>query len=341
MNTQRFPTRPRRENSIPRTSAYRQLRPGGPTTSLVRSRSYSREVVRDTNDPATARAAVSTHNQPVLPDPKPPQHRAPRDHLDRLAPLLLIAGAGCQWLIRLEWALVLLALAPMLLILWGRGRPKAFIYAGIASVALAAVDLGRPVALAGSTALLLAEPHRAVSLLILGLVVFRLGKAYVGLRELSRRDPLTGLLNRRGFDELAARELERGARYGRPIAFALIDIDRFKEINDRFGHSHGDRVLRSVGAQLANLRVSDLAVRLGGDEFGLLMPETDEAAAERVVARLKERVQERMRASGWSVTISVGTAAAKGGSAEPIAALIAEADRRMYANKPHRKQAQR
>jgi diguanylate cyclase (GGDEF)-like protein len=339
-----------RTGSIPSGSSLRQpfraVKPGDPNSSLVRARSHSAEVPRasgwrqkpaaDAHGISAAGAAsVSAHAEPVLADPAPPRRATRPDHLDRVMPLLVLASAASQWFVHTQLALVLLALTPLLLIALERGRPKAYIYAGLTSVAFCAVDLGRPLQLAG-TALLVAEPHRIVSLLTVALVMFQLSRAYFGLQELSRRDPLTGLLNRRGFEELAARELERGARYARPIAFALIDIDRFKEVNDHFGHAFGDRVLRSVGAQLGNLRVSDLAVRLGGDEFGLLMPETDQAAAESVVARLQERVHERMATAGWTVTISVGIAVASADNARPLAALIAEADRRMYANKPHR-----
>jgi diguanylate cyclase (GGDEF)-like protein len=169
-------------------------------------------------------------------------------------------------------------------------------------------------------------------LLVLCWVLLRMRRAYLGVVELSRRDPLTGLLNRRGFEELAVRELERAQRYGRTVAFALLDLDRFKQINDRFGHAQGDALLQVVGTELARLRGSDLAVRLGGDEFGLLMPETDEAAAGRVLARLEERVHERLMARGWTLGMSVGIVAGKGGALS-ITQLLAEADRRMYLNK--------
>jgi diguanylate cyclase (GGDEF)-like protein len=131
---------------------------------------------------------------------------------------------------------------------------------------------------------------------------------------------------------LAQRELGRAARYKRPIAFALVDIDRFKDVNDRFGHARGDRVLGILGAELTRLRASDVAVRLGGDEFGLLMPETDEAAALSVLDRLKQRVAERTRAEGLPITISVGAATSELASV-PLARLMAEADRRMYLDK--------
>ena len=218
---------------------------------------------------------------------------------------------GCQWLVHSEFTLVLLTLSPLLFIALKRGAASGYVYAGLCSVLISGADwlhpLHAPHAVAGSA------PHEMLSLVIMAFVLLRLHEAYAGLKTLSQHDPLTGLLNRRGFEELAQRELGRAARYKRPIAFALVDIDRFKEVNDRFGHARGDRVLGIVGAELTRLRASDVAVRLGGDEFGLLMPETDEAAALNVLDRLKHCVEERTRADGCAdqPLISVGAAASE------------------------------
>jgi diguanylate cyclase (GGDEF)-like protein len=237
---------------------------------------------------------------------------------------------GCHWLVHNEFTLVLLTLSPLVFIAFKRGAASGYVYAGLCSVLISGADwlhpLHAPNAVPGSA------PHELLSLVIIGFVLLRLHEAYSGLKTLSQHDPLTGLLNRRGFEELAQRELRRAARYKRPVAFALVDIDRFKEVNDRFGHARGDRVLGIVGAELTRLRGSDVAVRLGGDEFGLLMPETDEAAALNVLDRLKHRVEECTRAEGLPITISVGAAASEPASA-PLSSLMAEADRRMYLDK--------
>jgi diguanylate cyclase (GGDEF)-like protein len=236
----------------------------------------------------------------------------------------------CHWLVQSEFALLLLTMSPLLLIVFQRGTASGYVYAGLCSVLLSGADLIHP--LHGADSLAWGAAQRVVSLAIMAFVLARLHHAYSALEKLSQHDPLTGVLNRRGFDELAKREMVRAERYKRPIAFALVDIDRFKEVNDRFGHARGDRVLGIVGAELAHLRGSDVAVRLGGDEFGLLMPETDEVAAASVLDRLKLRVEQRTRAEGLPITISVGTVASEP-AAQPIASLIAEADRRMYAEK--------
>jgi diguanylate cyclase (GGDEF)-like protein len=237
---------------------------------------------------------------------------------------------GCQWFVHTEFMLVLLTLSPLVFIALKRGTASGYVYAGLCSVLISGADWLHP--LHAANAVPGSAPHEILSLMIMAFVLLRLHAAYAGLKTLSQHDPLTGLLNRRGFEELAQRELSRATRYQRPIAFALVDIDRFKDVNDRFGHARGDRVLGILGAELTRLRASDVAVRLGGDEFGLLMPETDEAAALSVLDRLKQRVEERTRAEGLPITISVGAATSEPASV-PLARLMADADRRMYLDK--------
>ncbi len=108
------------------------------------------------------------------------------------------------------------------------------------------------------------------------------------LRGEARTDPLTGLLNRRGFDEHAARELAHAGRDGRPIALATFDIDHFKQINDEHGHVVGDRALVHIARLLAGeSRGIDVAARLGGEEFAVLMPGSDRAGAEGFAERVR------------------------------------------------------
>jgi diguanylate cyclase (GGDEF)-like protein len=102
-------------------------------------------------------------------------------------------------------------------------------------------------------------------------------------------------------------------------------------VNDTFGHGSGDRVLQTLAAELGELRGSDLAVRLGGDEFGVLMPETDQAGAELMLKRLQQRVEARTAERGWPVALSVGIVDLETLDQAPsVEAIIAEADRRMY-----------
>ena len=101
-------------------------------------------------------------------------------------------------------------------------------------------------------------------------------------------DPLTGLYNRRLFSENFEKELNRSRRYGSPLGLVVLDLHRFKEVNDKHGHPRGDEVLRAAAATLKKaLRTSDSAFRIGGDEFALLLPQTD---AEQALA-LSRRVE--------------------------------------------------
>lgn len=126
-------------------------------------------------------------------------------------------------------------------------------------------------------------------------------------RELARTDDLTGVINRRSFFEASQQEINRARRHRSPFTVAYIDVDDFKLVNDRYGHSIGDTVLRSVTERIQDtIREIDVVARLGGDEFVILMPETDEAAAETVVARVHRSILDLMREDGWPITFSIG-----------------------------------
>ena len=130
------------------------------------------------------------------------------------------------------------------------------------------------------------------------------------LRQLATTDPLTGAWNRRHFLELAAKEVNRSRRYGRPLAVMLIDIDNFKRINDTLGHSAGDQILTRLARILRRtLRKPDAFGRLGGDEFAVLAPELDEDAARQMAERLREAMEVTLPGADFLVTISIGVAA--------------------------------
>lgn len=176
---------------------------------------------------------------------------------------------------------------------------------------------------------------------ILGLVVAHGGvvaarqRAALGALEAAnaraRQDPLTGLSNRTGFEEQLAAEFERAERYGHPLALAILDMDDFKVINDTRGHVAGDEVLIHIAEQLrSEMRQSDTAVRLGGEEFVMLLPETGEAEA----TALAERIRARIAASDAThgATISIGIASYPRSATGPRE-LVMNADSAMYAAK--------
>ena len=125
--------------------------------------------------------------------------------------------------------------------------------------------------------------------------------------ELSRRDDLTGAINRRAFTELLSAEILRMSRYGRHFSLAYLDLDNFKSVNDLRGHASGDRLLRLVGEELRRtIRSSDVVARLGGDEFAILLPETDAVSAEAVIRKVQGVIADLFREGRWDVTMSVG-----------------------------------
>jgi diguanylate cyclase (GGDEF)-like protein len=128
-------------------------------------------------------------------------------------------------------------------------------------------------------------------------------------QQMARTDPLTGLPNRRAFGEVATLELERARRTGRPLSFAYLDCDGFKHINDSRGHREGDALLVVVAQTLrGSTRTTDALSRLGGDEFGLLMHETDATAAVALLARVRLNLLAAVEHHGWRVGFSIGVA---------------------------------
>lgn len=174
------------------------------------------------------------------------------------------------------------------------------------------------------------------------LVLYAVGTVFIIFMLVSERtvsahktaasiDPLTGLLNRRGFSEATSRMIEREAKAGRPITVMIFDIDHFKSVNDRFGHAAGDDVLQVfANVVIGSLRITDLIGRVGGEEFAALLPCSVEEA---VVAA--ERVREAFEASGVAIddapletTVSIGVA---GGPAKTeLEVLMASADTALY-----------
>ncbi|WP_198370796.1 GGDEF domain-containing protein [Roseomonas rosulenta] len=153
------------------------------------------------------------------------------------------------------------------------------------------------------------------------------------LAEQSETDPLTGLPNRRGFSALAGAALAAVRRHGEPCVVVALDLDRFKAINDGHGHAAGDVVLRGVAAAIrASVRGRDVAGRLGGEEFALLLPGDDVADAVSVAERLRALVRATVphpAGGDAAVTLSAGVAVV-GAAPAGIDAALAAADRALY-----------
>jgi two-component system, cell cycle response regulator len=164
-----------------------------------------------------------------------------------------------------------------------------------------------------------------------------LGETLEALRRLATRDELTGLANRREYDRILSEEEDRAGRFGQPLSLVIIDIDHFKTVNDTRGHPTGDVVLREVALRISGvIRSVDRAARIGGEEFALILVQTDGAAAMEVARRAIEAVARSPVSVGGglelAVTASAGVAELPSDAAD-AAGLFGAADRALYAAK--------
>src|SRR6202795_1203365 len=145
-------------------------------------------------------------------------------------------------------------------------------------------------------------------------------------------DPLTGLYNRRLFSEAFEKELNRARRYGQPLGLVILDLHRFKEVNDKHGHPRGDEVLRAAATTLKKaLRTSDSAFRIGGDEFALLLPQTDAPQSQALSRRIEMVFAEMLQPLQLAVTVGMDHGVAIfPQDAEQAEQLILIADERLY-----------
>jgi len=160
-----------------------------------------------------------------------------------------------------------------------------------------------------------------------------LGEALTTITRLAREDALTGLLNRRGFGELAEHELRRTSRTGEPLALVMADLDDFKQLNDRHGHAVGDEILRGLARRMERaVRELDIVCRWGGEEFVFLLPRTDQADARQVIERVRESIASgpiTTEAGPFAVRMTFGITRVAG----DIDKAIERADQSMYLGK--------
>ncbi|MAR92098.1 MAG: diguanylate cyclase [Pseudomonadales bacterium] len=158
------------------------------------------------------------------------------------------------------------------------------------------------------------------------------------LLELSDTDQLTGLKNRRYLNRVLVEELTRSFRYQHPLAVLLLDVDHFKQFNDRFGHIEGDRCLQRVARvlQQTTRHTADCAVRYGGEEFCLILPETDARGAEDLAERIRKNLEHlplQINDEFSTITVSLGIAVMQPGAAPDADNLLQQADKALYSAK--------
>lgn len=159
-------------------------------------------------------------------------------------------------------------------------------------------------------------------------------RAQIQLAEMSARDELTGLYNRRYFIESLEREVARAKRYKRNLGFCMIDLDKFKDINDTYGHLAGDMVLSTIGRMFdEHFRRGDLICRYGGEEFAVILPDTSLKSAMTVCERLRKRVSSnrfKYNSSDFSISISIGIALYNNLEHSSPVELVSAADQALY-----------
>ena len=220
---------------------------------------------------------------------------------------ILLVMAGVDYVIGYEIPLTVIYLVPVFLATWNVGRS-----AGITlAIASAILSVGGD-ALAGAPYSSRLIPWVILLLwatlfTVFVLVLTQLKRGLKREQELARIDALTTVANRRHFVELASAELSRAKRHGRPMTVAYMDLDNFKQVNDRLGHDMGDELLRTVAtAMRSRLRVTDSIGRMGGDEFAICLPETGAPAGEKVLSELRRQVLEALPEACRFATLSVG-----------------------------------
>jgi diguanylate cyclase (GGDEF)-like protein len=197
-------------------------------------------------------------------------------------------------------------LIPVVVAAWWGGLTHGFLLSVISAVAWHSIEMvenpGVPIGIE-----LWNSIARFCTFVLVSSLVVRLHASIRREQLLARTDPLTGAANGRTFYETVALEADRARRAFRPLTLAYVDLDNFKQLNDRLGHVTGDAALVYVVQVLrANLRNVDMLARLGGDEFALFLPETDDQGARPLLERLQTAVSVEMARKGWQVTASIG-----------------------------------
>lgn len=172
-----------------------------------------------------------------------------------------------------------------------------------------------------------------VRMLLFFTIVFAISKIKTILeleKKYARKDFVTGIANWQAFSEVAAREIAKCRRYKRPLAIAYIDCDNFKALNDSLGHKAGNDFLRSMAKSAqSNIREIDMAARVGGDEFVVLLPETSYESAQTVVKRLHDKLIGSVQKNKWTITFSIGVAVFVR-PPDSIDEMVTKADNLMY-----------
>ena len=236
-------------------------------------------------------------------------NRQDRSRVLRVAIILVILIGYGNYLAGVEISVSILYLLPVSLVSWFVGRREGGFIALASSASWYAAEwsfsryYSHPIIYHWNLAVMFGFFS------IINFAMSRFKKALEDEKKQARVDYLTGLTNSMAFFDLAEKEIDRSRRYRHPLTLLYLDCDNFKNVNDKFGHQIGNRLLHFLATVLeSNTRTIDIVARLGGDEFAILMPETGEQIVPQAVQRLHTRLVDALRKMGWPVTLSMGAA---------------------------------
>ncbi len=254
----------------------------------------------------------------------------------------VIASGFCDYLTGAEVSMMLLYVLPILISAWFCGKGEGIIIAVTAAICWLVANLANSQGQSSETILSWNVMTRLGLFMLIAYTVSlqsQLKRALEREQLRANTDRLTGLLNKGAFRERFEEEMTRAERYRHPLSLAFIDLDNFKQINDNQGHASGDKLLQQVSQTITgSIRKTDFAGRLGGDEFTICFPETDEEQVRKVTGKLVREVDIMTAQSGWQVTASIGVVTCME-ICETYDVILGKADKLMYVVKDKGKNA--
>ncbi len=245
--------------------------------------------------------------------------------------VLAISIGAIRYLTGPELALSLFYLIPITLVTWKVGRGAGIFISVTSAVSWLLADLLMLYEFSNPIIPFLNETFRLIVFLVITYALFETKKLLESQKALARTDSLTGIANRRAFFELAQIELQKARRFKHPISILYLDLDNFKNINDRFGHHTGDSLLCLVAANIEkSIRETDTIARFGGDEFVIMLSETKSSYS--VAIKIQKKLLKIVKNKKWPVTFSIGAVTFKR-PPRNVDELIKTADSLMYSAK--------
>ncbi|MDJ0509710.1 MAG: diguanylate cyclase [Crocosphaera sp.] len=243
--------------------------------------------------------------------------------------VLVIIITLIDYLIQIDLGISIFYLIPILLVTWYTNRKLSFLFCFICSLAWFAAEI----TISRNTNLWIEEWNATVRFsffLILSSLLSELKNAYEREKKLARIDNLTGAFNRRYFREILQEEIERFDRYHHSFTLAYFDVDNFKMVNDKFGHSRGDDLLITITETIKfSIRQTDVLSRLGGDEFAVLLLEIKGENTNMVLKRIQEELSDIIKKTKLPISFSIG-AITYYQTPKSVDHAIEEVDRLMY-----------